>query len=406
MTAINNLLFRVYGAVHLLAKTVSGRRTLEGQSIFRVGRYKFCKAKEDWAPGKWRIFLDKSEIKLHSSFRGFHYAGYVLEKQEWCLDSWIWTNAALVRAYVAIGKIEDALSLGNLLASRQQPCGGWIVRNDYDSKGAVPVLAPNDSAYIANNAFISLFKATDDIKYLEIAEKCARWIMSTCREDGMLRTGLNMRDQVWIEDNVIVDVGFAAALFANLYDITNKEEYKDFLRRFVDRYIELFYDTDFKGFATSINKNNRQQGGYFGRGQAWALEGLIPAYIVLRDKGIEKVIDETVARLLESQNRDGSWPYNLSRRLMGDDCKGASVIAKSLAAWYAVKPTPALLESVKLGYSWCCRHTLASGEAAGGIFSFCIEGGIVKNLYSSCAFVYASAYAIELDKFINSQNDQ
>ena len=46
--------------------------------------------------------------------------------------------------------------------------------------------------------------------------------------------------------------------------------------------------------------------------------------------------------------------------------------------------------------------TCNKGVAKGGIFSYSVEGAIVQSLYTSCAFVYSSAYAIELQKKLAS----
>ena len=91
---------------------------------------------------------------------------------------------------------------------------------------------------------------------------------------------------------------------------------------------------------------------------------------------------------------------------MGEDCKAVSVIAKDMMDWYAYTKNKRILKSAKRALEWCCKHSAVDGDAKGGIFSYCVEGGIVKNLYTSCAFVYASAYAIELQKQIeNAENN-
>lgn len=349
---------------------------------------------------KWQNFIENSIIEKSNFFEGMHFGGYILEKKEWCLDSWIWTNAAIVRLFSKSGNIAKASLLADILINKQQECGGWIVRNDYDEKGAIPVLAPNDSAYIANNAMLSLYKVSKDPRLLASAKRCADWILKICRHDGMVNTGFNTRDNVWYRDSIIVDVGFTGGLFANLYQITKAEQYRVYLSKFTNRYIELFYLKKNMGFATSIDSNDKPQGGMFARGQAWALEGLIPAYIVLRDDSIKEVIKNTIDNLLIRQNTDGSWAYNLTRPLMGNDCKGVSVIAKSLLEWNEIEPNEKLVISATKALNWCKKNTLSEGEAIGGIFSFCTEGAIVKDLYSSCALVYASAYAIEVNQIL------
>lgn len=396
---MSELKYRLYGFMHHSAKRILGRSNLSVGNILSSSSVKMG-AKTSEASTLWDSFIQSSEIPSDSDHAGTLYAGYIGETEEWCLPSWIWTNAATVRAYCANSSLEKAKALADKLANQQQECGGWIVRNDYDKQGAIPMLAPNDSAYMANNAFVELYLATKEQKYLNIARKCADWIIETARPDGIVYTGYNMRDQKWDKSCVIVDTGFTGGLFSRLYEITKEEKYLNFLKRFVDRYIELFYIPSAHGFCTSIDKNDRQQGGMFGRGQAWALEGLIPAYKVLMDEKVKAVINDTINNLIKVQCKNGGWAYNLTKPLMGEDCKAVSVIAKNMMDWYAITKDGRIRQSAEKALEWCRKHTAFEGEAKGGIFSFCMEGAIVQNLYTSCAFVYASAYAIELEQML------
>lgn len=386
--------YKGYGYVHVLAKRLLSHNRLFAGRLLPLYFARGCSL--DDAIQLWPNFIAGSLIPEGMDFGGTHYAGYIAENKEWCLPSWIWTNAAIVRMYCQMGDVDKAKQIGAKIASYQQDSGGWIVRNDYDAKGAIPMLAPNDSAYIANNAFIPLYSQTGDDKYLVIAKHCADWIIETARPDGLVHTGYNIRDKKWDSENVIVDTGFTAGLFASLFELTGDNRYRVFLSRFVNRYIELFYISNKNGFCTSIGKQNQHQGGMFARGQAWALEGLIPAYRVLKDERIKTVINDTVDNLLKQQLSNGGWPYNLTRVLMGEDCKAVSVIAKDMMDWYGVTKDKRIIESAKKALKWCSDHTVVEGEAAGGIFSYSVEGGIVKDLYTSCAFVYASTYAMEL----------
>lgn len=390
--------YRSYGLVHRVAKKVLGQQTLAAGRFMPNCPAMGCRPAD--AALLWMEFINNSIIYKEQDFLGTHYAGYIAESKEWCLPSWIWTNSSIVRMYCDTGQQDKAIELGEKLAEYQQECGGWIVRNDYDCKGAIPMLAPNDSAYIANNVFLSLYERTKEPRYLEIAKHCADWILETARPDGLVYTGYNMRDEIWNKANIIVDTGFTGGLFSKLFELTKEERYKDFLEKFIMRYIDLFYIPDKKGFCTSIGKDDQQQGGMFARGQAWALEGLIPAYHVLQNDFIKGIIENTIENLLKQQCKNGGWPYNLTRKLMGEDCKAVSVIAKDMMDWYSYTKDERILISAKQALNWCCKHTSIEGEAKGGVFSYCVEGAIVKDLYTSCAFVYASAYAIELQKQI------
>lgn len=351
----------------------------------------------------WGSFINASIIPDGYRNSGLHYAGYISDNiHRWCLPSWIWTNSAIVRLYCNKGDIHKAVEIVDLLIKQQQECGGWVVRNDYSAIGAIPTMAPNDSAYIANNAFIELYKVTNEIKYLEIATKCADWILETARPDGMVWSGYDMKHKKWIKKHNIVDTGFTAGLFANLYKLTKNKKYKSFLERFVNQYIKLFYIPSKKGFATSLNKDDKQIGGMFGRGQAWALEGLIPAFTVLQTYELKLVIKETVNNLIREQLQNGGWYYNFSKPLMGEDCKAVSVIAKNLLEWNRIEPSDKIINSAKKALVWCLKHTSNNSICKGGIFSFNMEGAIVHNLYTRTAFVYSSAYAIELYNILNN----
>lgn len=356
--------------------------------------------KHDEAAGVWSKFIAASKIPEGYRNAGLSYAGFIMEAESWCLPSWIWTNAAIVRMNCSYGDLEVARRITDILVSKQQPEGGWIVRFDYDDQGAVPIWAPNDSAYVANNACIEMYLATKEKKYLDAAELCARWIITTARSDGMVYVGYNMREGKWQTKHNIVDVGFTAGLFSRLFQITGKQDYRSFLDRFVSKYIELFYIPG-KGFATSLDDHDQIMGGMFGRGQAWALEGLIPYYALTRDEKTEEVINNTISTLLNSQSKDGGWPYNLTRKLMGIDCKATSIIAVSLLKWYEIQPNRMdCLSAAKKALGWCEKNTANSGASEGGIFSYCTEGAIVHNMYTSTAFTYSCAYAIELSEML------
>ena len=349
----------------------------------------------------WMEFVKNSEIPRGYRNGGLHYAGYILDCEEWCLPSWIWTNAALVRMYCQIGELEKARILVDKIIELQQDCGGWIVRNDYDSDGAVPVLAPNDSAYTANNACLEFYLSTGEQKYLDATVKCAEWIINTAREDGMVYVGYDMKRKHWQKKQNIVDVGFTAGLFARLFECTKEEKYFVFLKRFTDKFIELFYIPSRNGFATSLDAEDKQLGGMFGRGQAWALEGLIPASRVLKNEKVTEVVQNTINTLIKVQDKRGGWAYNISRPMMGLDCKAISIIACSLMNWYTDHPDQISLKiASEKAYQWCIQHTLSEGRGKGGIYSYTTEGAIVHHLYTWTAFVYGSSYAIELKKIL------
>ena len=359
------------------------------------------------APDLWKDFIEGSRIPEGYRYAGFSYGGYIGDFHSWCLPSWIWTNAALVRYYMGIGQVDSAVKLGELFLKEQNQDGSWLVRYDYSNIGVIEIDAPNDSAYIANQAMLTLYEGIGDEKYLKAAEKCAAWIISTARSDGLVWFGKDHKNGEWITNRNIVDIGFTAGLFARLYTITNKSEYLDFVSKFTDKYVDVFFNEDAGMFCTGINAVDKQLGGFFARGQAWALEGLIPAYELLKDERLKNVINRTIENVIAHQSVAGGWPYNFGRHWMGIDCKGTTVIAYDLMQWQHYHEPEKIHNSVRKALQWAAKNTLAdSSEARGVIFCFSYEGAVVHHMNTETAFVYGSSYALEAyDMWRNLSNE-
>ena len=347
----------------------------------------------------WLQFIENARIPNGYFNARLFYGGYILDRQRgWCLPSWVWTNGAIVRLYCRLDRKREVAELANIFLNLQIDNGGWLVRLDYDIEDIVPVCAPNDSAYIAASVMLEAYGLLGAKEYLYSAIRCADWIIEESLKEGLVRTAFDLKKRQWTKGNIIVDIGFTAVLFSKLilggHDSTGR--YKNFLDNFTTQYIRYFFDTCTHLFHTSLNSNYEGEGGYFSRGQAWALEGLISTYLVSPTTELELVIESTINKLLELQTNGGSWHYNLSKKYLGLDCKGAPVIAKSLIDWYKISDDTRVLNSAKKALSWCVENTsLIDDSSLGGIFAYSMEGAIVHNLYSNATMVYTSAYAYE-----------
>ena len=56
----------------------------------------------------WYEFINASFIGEKYKYGNLSMAAYILECQTWCLPSWIWTNAAIVRLYCKTGDIKKS----------------------------------------------------------------------------------------------------------------------------------------------------------------------------------------------------------------------------------------------------------------------------------------------------------
>lgn len=349
----------------------------------------------------WRGFIDAARVPDGWRNSGLYAVCMARPSGQWSLSSWVWTTAAIARYHAMVADHCELSRIVGALLELQLPEGGWVVRHDFVGGRTTPMIAPNDSAYIANNALLSAYGSTGDGRYLEAAERCADWIISTAQPDGLVYLGKDAFSGKWVRDSNIVDIGFTAALFARLYVLTGRRAYRSFLERFCDAYVSAFRNPEDGSFATGIDGARRRHGGTFARGQAWALEGLIPAADALESPELYEVCEAIVRNLLSGQMRDGGWAYNMSAPLMGQDCKGVPVIALSLARWGSLSGDGSALDASRRALEWCRAHTPLSGPFAGGIFSYCLEGCVTHDLYSQAAFTYSSSYALEAEALLN-----
>ena len=163
----------------------------------------------------WLFCLKNSIVGNGFKNTGLCLNGYILDIHQFCLSSWIWTSAAVARFFVKSADLDRARVISEAFLREQQECGGWIVRYDFSGLNVYPMLAPNDSAYIANNSLLALYRATHEVVYLEGARKCASWIMKTVRPDGLVSNGFNISSSSWEDGCIIIDTGFTAGLFAS-----------------------------------------------------------------------------------------------------------------------------------------------------------------------------------------------
>jgi len=135
---MKELKYRLYGFAHHTAKKLLAVNNLTIGNILRYSSIK-TGSNNMFAKKQWFKFIEPSKIEASNNQKGTLGAGYIAETNQWCLPSWIRTNAATVRMYCGSKMMDETKDLGDKLVEQQQYCGGWIVRNNYDKKGAIPI---------------------------------------------------------------------------------------------------------------------------------------------------------------------------------------------------------------------------------------------------------------------------
>jgi len=285
--------------------------------------------------------------------------------------------------------------------------GGCIIRWDIDNnspRGMKKLIAPNDLSMIASHAFIPLYKITKEDKYLIATEKIANWILKKGTDKkGIVYCDYNLYKKKWTKDWLYVDSGFTLSLYSSLFSITKKKEWLVYGNKFITEYNKRFFNYKTGLFYKTwyLNKNNDDL--LFTRGQAWALEGLI-SYFEISGK-YEKKIRIVIGKLLEYQNKDGSWNQILDRPIFGKCNKGTPIICYELLRYYKLNKNPGILQAIIKGMTWCEKNMRFTIKGYGGISSFNEEGSISGKRCADIAFTYSLAYYLMVDTLVNNEGN-
>lgn len=62
------------------------------------------------------------------------------------------------------------------------------------------------------------------------------------------------------------------------------------------------------------------------------------------------MVEATINNLIRVQCKNGGWAYNLTKPLMGEDCKAVSVIAKNMMEWYVISKDDRIRKCAQKAY--------------------------------------------------------
>ncbi len=345
-----------------------------------------------------------------SAFKGTFYACYDLTHRTYRLNSWMWCSAAAVRALLTQRSrpgdeslYEIAVQVGEALRKRQLATGpnaGAIeVRWDLDrsrerSYGIVRWLAPNDTAFIAAEAFLPLYEATGDSGYLEAARRVATWIRDQgTHQSGRLRVGCDATTGKWDDSWLYVDSMFVAGLFARLAAVDPDGGWSAVLQSTLDDAVRRFSLPNGL-FAKTWRSRGERDTVKWTRGQAWALLGLLDAYGgVPRKRWLDRAI-QCANALLDAQNSNGSWYFVMDDPSSGECAKATPILAYTMARLFKATGSSNYWQAARRALRWCETQIYDGDDlyARGGVTSHTAEGCIVGARDVNCAFLYSAAY--------------
>lgn len=357
--------------------------------------------------------LSKMTIK-NKPFTNFFQTAYDFQDNEYRLQSWVWTSAIPYYCLLKIDSSKYQKILNNLIneifikIDNSLYSGAFEIRWDINSSTNQidKIIAPNDLSMMVNYILLETYKLNKDHQILSKIMNISDWIIeNSVFDEGLIMSGFSTVKNSWDKSWLYVDSGFILTLFSELYKETKDCKYYDFSKNFSDQYIKKFYDLENKYFIKTIYFDTKiTNKTFFTRGQAWALEGLISWYAVVKEENIYQIISNLIKTLVKFQNKNGSWNYIADNPKSGECAKTTPIIAYQMLRFLKVtrEYNENIIKSVNGALKWCRDKLKTNNKDFVGIDSFTIEGNIVGKRYSSSSFTYSIAYYLLANHSLNN----
>ncbi|MDR0997784.1 MAG: hypothetical protein LBL70_01855 [Treponema sp.] len=369
-------------------------------------------------------FLFNSRIRgpQKSPFQGACYCIYDYNDQTHRMSNWVWNNAVVVGALLALAKSglyperEEEFKnfargvgeefLATRITGNADPVYGALVSR-YKNLGAPShpadcLVGPNDTSFSVKWALLPLYELTGEKRYYDAACLALQWVRNSIYLGDFVPLDYNTNTGRW-GDYTIIDTAFLPEGLEAFDRLGGSSVYTQDIRYFMNRFIDQFaLDTGYYG------QNYTPKGGVtrtiFSRGEGWAIEGLLAAYRAAGDPVYLKEASRLGTLMADQQNKDGSWSYVLGYDGRPDSAdkagtgiceKGTAVLAYFLLELYQVNQDQRFLDAAGRALAWCEENmSREAGPGYGGINARSLNSGITGLPYLTTATGYANAFYI------------
>lgn len=340
-----------------------------------------------------------------SVFQGLCYGCYDLTNEGYRLSSWVWTSGIVISALLS-SRSNDLFSLATRIGDASlrfliddgKNVGALMVRHDPITdvrQGYAEWLAPNDAALFGGYGLLPLFRLTRNRHFWDAAVGIADWIRREGIRNSKLRVGYRLEQNQWDDSWLYVDAGFTPVLFAGLYEIEQRPEWKQSCELIMDDLLTRLYHEDGRLYSSWLWPGRKGKP-LFARGYAWFLDGVIHSYRCTGRSDYLEVAKQCAQFLQRYQAQSGAWYYLLDKPGTGFCNKGTPAIAWQLLQLYRLTGQEELKLDARRALDWCTANQYMGDDvnARGGIVSWNTEGAIVGAKNIKTAFPYASGFQV------------
>jgi rhamnogalacturonyl hydrolase YesR len=298
-------------------------------------------------------------------------AGLLLEARKMPEMQALFGSDRLLNAAKDLGEVSlKTVSHDPKHPARGIPISRWERSPRHDG-GHVAAITPCDAGFLAGWAWVRLWEATHDPKWLEACRTLAGALERLMTEFPIPPQNYWPHLGTW-DDWVIDEAGFGIELFAEMYRVTGDERLRELGRRYIDQHLKVFARPDGL-WERRIHLDGRPPVPTvrMTRGLAWPMEGLLAAHRLLPEGG--RYLDHATRmadHLLAAQKPEGWWVHRFDEPVeeWGIGTKGTTIWCWLLYQLHRHTGDPRHLSAARRALRWLLDQQYAGEDelARGG----------------------------------------
>lgn len=258
-----------------------------------------------------------------------------------------------------------------------------------------------DGGFLCGWAWIPLYEATGDERFLEAATTYSDRVAELCDQYGIPPQDYATEAGDYTP-HTLDESGFGTEAFEGLYRVTGDEKYKALSRRYMDAHTAKFRRPD--GLWQRLYRraeDTTEDCIFMTRGLGWAMEGLLASHRTVKgdtDTYLQQAV-EMAEQLMRYQRADGGWSFRFTEpeAEVGTGEKAVALWSLLFYQLYRETRDARHLDAARRALGWCLAHQVTGGvaEAIGGVPGASPQSAVVYREWFEMSCLYTVGFFAE-----------
>lgn len=273
------------------------------------------------------------------------------------------------------------------------------------SGGYTAHVSPADAGFTAGWAWVPLYEATRDRRYLDLAKGVADQMERLVHEYELVPQEWLPWEKRWT-DHTIDEAGFGVEGLAELYRVTRDTRYQRIGERYMEQCLATFGREDGL-WERRWDRSTRSTTptGYMTRGLGWAMEGLLATHRLMaevsdpdgqRATSYLNLATKMADHLIHWQHPAGCWSFQFNQPVehVGISAKGTALWSVLLYRLYGHTRDSKHLRAAQRALAWCIEHQYLGPDpdAVGGLMGCSPQSAVHYRRWFRISCAYGAGF--------------